>query len=368
MYRRAIKYFTVTIAVLLFFIQYSYCNTRIKDIAAIEGVRDNILVGYGLVVGLNGTGDNLNNAVFTQQGLTDFLERLGVNIQGSNLKTKNIAAAVVTANLNPFANQGSRIDVQVSTLGDAKSLRGGTLLATPLLAANGDVYAVAQGAIAVSDFTPISSDVKNKWMGVETTGYIQNGAIVENEIDFRFRDLKHIKFSLYSPDFSTAIAIAESINNHIPGNTAIAIDAGTVQVTVPEYRKDDVIEFVASIEKLTVVPDYKAKIVINEATGTIVIGDKVNVRPVAIAQGNLVVNVGQLEYDNISPFMKEEKQNALNKFVDSKRGRSVHELQGANLSELVSGLNKLGVHPRDIINILYNMKSVGALDAVIEVK
>lgn len=348
---------------------YTYSETRIKDIAVVEGMRENLLVGYGLVVGLSGGGDNLQNSVFTKKGLTDFLERLGVNLQGANLKTKNIAAVTVTANLPPFSRQGSRIDVKVSALGDAKSLRGGTLLATPLLGADGNVYAVSQGAVSLSEFTPASAEVKTKNHSVETNGYIQSGAIVENEIDFKFSDLTHIKFSLYSPDFNTAIAVADAINNHISGNTASALDAATVQVTVPTYRKKDMIEFIAEIERLNVKPDYKAKIVINEATGTVVIGDKVHIRPVAIAQGNLVVNVGQLDYDKFNPLMAEDKQDRVNKFVNEKRGRAVRELnEGATLSELVSGLNKLGVWPRDIINILHNMKSVGALDAVIEVK
>lgn len=346
-----------------------FAETRIKDIATIEGMRDNLLVGQGLVVGLNGTGDNLKNAVFTQKGLVDLLERLGINIQGEVLKTRNIAAVTITAHLPPFARQGSKIDVKVSALGDSKSIRGGTLLASPLLGADGNVYAVAQGPVAISEFTAASSDVKTKNAAIETNGYIQNGGIVEHEIDFQFADLNHIKFALSSPDFNTAIAVADAINDHIPGNTAAAIDAATIDVTIPNYRKADIIEFIASIERLNVKPDYKAKIVINEATGTVVIGDKVHIRPVAIAQGNLVVNVGQLEYDKFSPLLPDAKQDLINKFVDNRRGRSVHQLdQGATLSELVAGLNRLGVWPRDIINILHNMKSVGALDAVIEVK
>jgi flagellar P-ring protein precursor FlgI len=350
------------------FVCKSEAATRIKDIAAVEGVRENLLVGYGLVVGLSGSGDTLKNALFTQTGLTDFLERFGVNLQGATLKTKNVAAVTVTANLPPFSTQGSRIDVKVSALGDAKSLKGGTLLATPLLGADGNVYAVAQGAVALSDFTPAAAEVKTKSQSVETNGYIQSGAIVENEVDFQLSDLSHVKFSLYAPDFTTAISVADVINNYIPGNTAEALDASTIEVTVPNYRKSDIIEFIAEIEKLNVSPDYKAKIVINEATGTVVIGDKVNVRPVAIAQGNLVVNVGQLDYDKNSPTTPDNKQDLMNRFTNERRGRAVRELEGATLSELVSGLNKLGVWPRDIINILHNMKSVGALDAVIEVR
>jgi flagellar P-ring protein precursor FlgI len=351
---------------------FASADTRIKDIASIEGVRENLLVGHGLVVGLSGTGDNLKNAIFTQKGLTDFLERLGVNVQGdNNIKTKNIAAVTVTSSLPAFARQGTRIDVKVSALGDAKSLRGGTLLATPLLGADGNVYAVSQGAIAISDFTPASADVKTKANIVETNGYIQSGAIVENEIDFNFSDMETIKFSLYSPDFNTAIAVSEAINNNVSGNTARAIDAATIEVMVPSYRQGDMIDFIAQIESLSVVPDYKAKIVINESTGTVVIGDKVSIRPVAIAQGNLIVNVGQLDdFDQrFGPTTPEDKRNLVSGFVDQRRGRAVHHFQeGATLSELVAGLNKLGVWPRDIISILHNMKSVGAIDAVIEVR
>lgn len=345
-------------------------ETRIKDIAAVEGVRENLLVGHGLVVGLSGTGDNLKNTVFTERGLTDFLERLGVNIQGANIKTKNIAAVTVTANLPAFARRGIKIPVKVSSLGDAKSLREGVLLATPLLGADGNVYAVAQGAIALSNFTPNSPEVKTKGNTIETNGYIQSGAIVENEIDFTFSDMQNIKFSLYSPDFGTAIAVADAINDHIPGNTANALDAATIEVTVPSYRQSDLVEFVAEVEGLEVKPDYKAKIVINESTGTVVIGDKVHIRPVAIAQGNLIVNVGQLGFDDkYGPETDEKTRDLVNSFVDQRRGRALHHFnESATLSDLVSGLNKLGVYPRDIINILHNMKSVGALDAVIEVR
>lgn len=365
-----IKIFLLSLLILTPCFTNVFATTRIKDIAAVEGARENLLVGHGLVVGLSGTGDNLKNTVFTEKGLTDFLERLGVNVQGANLKTKNIAAVTVTAILPAFARLGTRIDVKVSALGDAKSLKGGTLLATPLLGADGNVYAVSQGAVSIADFNPISGDVKTKSNSVDTNGYIQSGAIVENEIDFNFADLQSIKFSLHSPDFSTAIAVAAAINNRIPGNTASALDAATIQVAVPSYRRDNFVEFVAEVESLEITPDYKAKIVINESTGTVVIGDKVNIRPVAISQGNLIVNVGQLAFDDkYGPVTPAETRGLVNNFVDERRGRSLHQLnEGANLSDLVSGLNKLGVYPRDIINILHSMKSVGALDAVIEVK
>jgi flagellar P-ring protein FlgI len=343
--------------------------TRIKDVATVQGFRENLLVGYGIVVGLNGTGDNLQNAVFTQKGLEEFLERLGVNIQGANIKTKNIAAVMVTSDLPAFSRQGGRIDVKVSALGDAKSLRNGTLLATPLLGADGNVYAVSQGLISIPDFEPVSSDVKTLPSSpkLENNGYIPNGAIIENEIDFDFKNLTKIRLSLENPDFSTSLAVANSINDTIPGNTAESLDPGTIEVTIPNYRKDDVVQFLSEIETLEVKPDYKAKVVINESTGTVVIGDNVKIRPVAIAQGNLVVNVGAGE--EIKANMTDDVRDRTQKVIDQKRGKGfAHFEGGANLSEVVAGLNKLGVWPRDIINVLHSMKSVGALDAIIEVK
>ncbi|MFK8040649.1 MAG: flagellar basal body P-ring protein FlgI [Rickettsiaceae bacterium] len=346
-----------------------YAETRIKDIASVVNVRNNLLVGKGLVVGLKGTGDNLNNTVFTQKELTDFLERLGVNIQGANFKTKNVAAVTITAALPPFAKQGTTINVTASSIGDATSLKGGVLIATPLLGADGSVYVVAQGPISISEFFPASNDVKTKNLSVETSGYIPHGGIVEKEIPFEFTQLDHIKLSLYLYDFNTSVLVMNSINDNIPGNTARVLDAGTIEITVPNDRKDNMIEFLAEIEHLPIEPDYKAKVVINQSTGTIVIGDKVEIKPVAIAQGNLMVNVGNLNYNNLNPLMPAENQDLINSFVDSRRGGAVSELnQAANLKDLVHGLNQLGVWPRDIISILENMRSAGALNAVIEVR
>lgn len=348
----------------------TFADTRIKDIATVEGVRDNILIGSGLVVGLHNTGDNLQNSAFTKKGLTDLLERLGVNVQGTNnLKTKNVAAVTVSAKLPPFARQGAAIEVKVAAIGDAKSLRGGTLLATPLLGADGNVYAVAQGPIIIAEFNPSSDDVKTKSKTVETSGYIQSGAIVENEVDFRFDARDKVYFSLRHADFSTAVAVASAINDNVAGNTAKAVDPSTIEVNVPSYRKSDLIAFISEIEGLPVNPDYKAKIVIDESSGTVVIGDKVKIRPVAISQGNLMVNIGENNYDQQAPRMNERKLDQLNRAIDERRGKTLHQLgDGATLSDLVSGLNKMGVWPSDIINILYNMKSVGALDAEIEVR
>jgi flagellar P-ring protein precursor FlgI len=341
--------YAIILFVLLSFVQNAYSLNRIKDIATAQGFRDNLLVGYGIVVGLNGTGDNLKNIVFAQKGLTDFLERLGVNVQGADLKTKNIAAVTITANLPPFSKQGSKIDVRVSALGDSKSLKGGILLATPLLGADGNVYAVAQGPLSISSFLPSNDKVKTRGSAIETTGYIQNGAIVELEINFKFDELNDMKFILKNPDFSTAISVADTINENIAGNLAKAIDPSTISVKIPNRRKKDLVEFVAEIEQMYVKIDSKAKIIIDEATGTIVLGGDVRMSKVAIAQGNLIITVGKAPNDE-------------------QRGSKIVELEEANLSDLVSGLNKLGIWPRDMINILQNIKAAGALQAEIELR
>ena len=327
-----------------------FALSRIKDIASVEGVRDNMMIGYGIVVGLSGTGDNLQNSVFTQKGLVDFLEKVGVNVQGANLNTKNIAAVMVTANLPSFSRQGSKLNVNVSAIGDAKSLKGGTLLATSLLGADGNVYAVAQGTISLKSFDATAPGVKNKDRSVLTSGFIQNGAIVENEIEFTLSSMNHVKFALYNPDLSTALAIADVINNNVPGNTAQALDPGTVEVTVPNYRKKNVVEFLASIEQLSVETDSRARIVIDEHTGTIVMGENVRINPVSITQGNLVISVDT----RAAP-------------QDTDRGKTAHILDdGTSLKELVTGLNKLGIWPRDMINILQNIQAAGAMQAEIE--
>jgi flagellar P-ring protein precursor FlgI len=344
------------ICFILCFSGHSYASSRIKDIASIEGVRENILVGYGLIVGLNGSGDNMKNSAFTQKGLTDFLEKLGVNIQGSDLKTKNIAAVTVTASLPAFARLGSKLDVKVSAIGDAKSLRGGMLLATPLLGADGNVYAVAQGPVSLSQFDPASDLVKTKSKAVETTGLIHRGAIVESEIDFKLASLNQIKLALNNPDLTTARSIADAINDKVPGNVAVALDPGTVRITIPAHQKDNIVTFLADIEQLEITTDRKAKIVIDEATGTIVMGENVKISPVAISQGNLVISVGGGQLANPQ---------------DDKRGNGfmkIGEKESVSLSELVTSLNQLGVWPRDIITILQNIKAAGALQAEIEVK
>lgn len=339
---------------------------RIKDIAAVEGQRGNFMIGYGIVAGLNGSGDNFTNATFTQTSLIDFLNKMGVTLSGSTLKTKNVAAVIVTANVSAFASAGTEVDVRVSALGDATSLRSGILIATPLRGPDGNVYAIAQGPVSVPSFEPASNAVKTTTTKIETTGYIDKGAIVESEIAFDFSELSTIKFSLYNPDFKTALDMADAINDAIPGNTAVAKDPATVEVVIPKYRKDNVVHFISEIESLTISPDYKAKIIISEATGTIVIGDNVTVRKVAISQGNLIINIDAA--DVVQTSASATTQQRMNEVLDKRRGTQFAEVQGASLTELVSGLNKLGVWTKDIINILQSMKAVGAIDATIEVR
>jgi flagellar P-ring protein precursor FlgI len=350
----------IIFALIFGFAAEAAADSRIKDIVNFEGIRDNQLIGHGLVVGLNGTGDNLKNSVFTQKGLTDFLEKLGINTRGANLKTKNIAAVMVTANLPPFARSGSKISVTVSTLGDAKNLKGGTLLATTLVGADGAVYAVAQGPISIGTPPTLSDEGATP---LPTTGYVNNGAIVEREIDFKLNDLQEINLALKNADITTARSIATSINSNLFNDMAEATDPGTVRLKVPSEYQGRVLSLLADIENITIEPDNIAKIVIDEATGTIVIGSNVKISTVAIAQGNLVVKVkteDMLEYQ--LGYLKEKPR-------DSAPGKEMVVFEeNARLSDLVQGLNSLGVTPKDLISILKTIKQAGALQAEIEVR
>ena len=243
--------------------------SRIKDLANVEGVRQNQLIGYGLVVGLNGTGDTINNSPFTRQSLQAMLERLGVNIRGQTLRTGNVAAVMVTANLPAFSTQGTHIDVTVSALGDAKSLQGGTLLVTPLLGADGNVYAVAQGSLAIGGFQA-QGDAASVTRGVPTVGRIANGAIIEREIDFALNRLAQVRLALRNPDFTTAKRIAAAINDYIGTATAEPLDPSTVQLSVPKQYQGNVVALLTEIEQLQIEPDLAAKIVIDERSGIIV--------------------------------------------------------------------------------------------------
>lgn len=329
-------------------------QVRIKDIADLEGVRDNQLVGYGLVVGLNGTGDKLDNAVFTRESLVGMLERLGVNTrdQITKLETKNIAAVMVTGELPPFARSGSRIDVAVSALGDATNLTGGTLLVTPLLAADGEVYAVAQGALATGAIAARGA-ASSVTRGVPTAGRIANGATVEKEIAYRLDKTGALRLGLRNPDLTTARRIAAAINNAI-GGVAHATDPRTVAL---DFSGHDPIETLATIEDLRVDPDSSAVVVIEEASGTIVMGANVRISTVAIAQGNLTIRVTETpEVSQPAPFSRTGTTTTVPRTqvqVDDQHDKKLGILQGSvTLRDLVASLNALGVGPRDMISIL----------------
>ncbi|MGD2132237.1 MAG: flagellar basal body P-ring protein FlgI [Maricaulaceae bacterium] len=345
--------------------------SRIKDIADIEGVRENQLVGYGLVVGLNGTGDSLRNSPFTQQSLEAMLERLGVNTRDANANTRNVAAVMVTAHLPAFAMQGSRIDVAVSSLGDASSLAGGTLLATPLLGADGEVYAVGAGQVAIAGFSA-GGDGASVTQGVPTMARISAGALVEREIDYDLAGQASIRLALRNPDFATASEMAGVINAYIGSDIARPTSNAIVEVARPYDYAGDMVALLTEIERLTVDPDLPARVVVDEASGVIVIGEDVRVSTVAIAQGSLTVSVREAPVvSQALPFAPQGETVELPRtdveVVDEEGGLAYFDDGTIALSDLVDGLNALGVSPRDLISILHALKSAGALQAEIEV-
>ncbi|MCE4225685.1 flagellar basal body P-ring protein FlgI [Methylobacterium sp. C25] len=343
--------------------------SRVKDLASIEGVRQNQLVGYGIVVGLNGTGDTLNNIPFTKQSLQAMLERLGVNTRGATMRTQNLAAVMVTANLPPFAAQGNRIDVTVSSLGDAKSLQGGTLLVTPLLGADGEVYALAQGSVAIAGFSA-EGDAAKITRGVPTNGRISNGANIEREVAFKLNDARSLRLSLRNPDFTTSKRIAAAINDFMGADTAEPTDPATVTIQIPAKYHGNMIRLVTEVEQLKVEPDQTARVIVDERSGIIVMGRDVRVSTVAIAQGNLTVTITeQPQVSQPGPLSNGQTavvpRTALK--VDTGDGNKLALVrEGVTLRELVDGLNALGVGPRDLISILQAIKTAGALQADIE--
>jgi flagellar P-ring protein precursor FlgI len=343
-------------------------GTRIKDIVDIEGVRENQLLGYGLVTGLNGTGDGLRNCAMTRQSLEAMMERLGINTRGANLNTKNTAAVTVTANLLPFATNGSRIDVTIASACDAKSLEGGQLLATPLLGADGNVYAVAQGAVAVGGFAAGGQSGSSLTRNVPTTGRIPSGALIERELPYDLASQTELRLALRNPDFTTATRIAGAINAFVGSNTAAATDPATVRLQKPAKFRD-MSALIAEVERLEVEPDQQARIVISETTGVIVMGDNVRVSRVAIAQGNLTIQVQETPAVS-QPNALAQGQTTVVPQTDIAVGEETAHLamvggEGVPLRDLVNGLNALGVSPRDLISILQTLKASGALQAEI---
>jgi flagellar P-ring protein FlgI len=346
-------------------------TSRIKDIADFEGVRENQLVGYGIVVGLNGTGDDLESAVFTRESLIGMLERLGVNARDEDLETENVAAVMVTANLPPFARQGAEIDVTISALGDASSLQGGTLLVTPMVGADGEVYAVAQGQITIGGFSAAGA-AESVLRGVPTSGRIARGAIVEREVPFDLGALPTVNIALRNPDFTTARRIADAINTELDRDVAYPQDSGTVVLNV-SMGGGDPAALLTNIETLPIEPDLPAKVVIDETTGVIVMGDTVRISRVAVAQGNLTIRITETpQVSQPNPFSNTGVTVVVprtNVEVQEDGDRKLAVVDpGVTLEELVAGLNSLGVSPRDMISILQTIKTAGALQAELMVQ
>lgn len=345
--------------------------SRIKDIATFEGVRENILVGYGLVVGLNGSGDSLTSSPFTEQSLVAMLERLGVNTRDADsMKTANVAAVIVTASLPPFARQGTNVDVVISSMGDAQSLLGGTLLVTPMMAADGEVYAVAQGSVIVGGFSA-GGEAATVIKGVPTSGRISNGAIVERELGFDMTSLQSLRISLRNPDLTTSRRMAEVINKYIGQDAAQFTDPSTVVLTLPGDQKKNMVSLLAEIEQLMVEPDQIARVVIDEQSGIIVIGKNVKVDTVAIAQGNLTVRITETpQVSQPGAFAEAGTTEIVDRTqieIDEDEDKRLAILnKGVRLQDLVDGLNALGIGPRDLISILQAIKVAGALQAEIE--
>jgi flagellar P-ring protein precursor FlgI len=345
-------------------------EVRVKDVADVEGVRENMLVGYGLVVGLNGTGDKLDNSVFTRESLVGMLERLGVNTrdQIAKLETKNVAAVMVTATLPAFARTGSRIDIAVSAIGDATNLAGGTLLVTPLMAADGEVYGVAQGAITTGAIAARGAGA-SVTRNVPTTGKIANGAIVEREVNFALDSSARVNLALRNPDLTTARRIAAAVNNALGPGVARATDPRTVAL---QLGSRDIVASLADIEELHVQPDTPAVVIIDETSGTIVMGANVRISTVAIAQGNLTIRVTESpEVSQPGAFSKGTTKVVPRTSiqVDTQNDRKLGMLNAApTLRDLVASLNALGVGPRDLISILQAIKAAGALQADLEVR
>ena len=339
---------------------------RLKDLVDFDGVRGNDLVGYGLVVGLNGSGDGLRNAPFTEDIMTNILERLGVNVTGEQFRPKNVAAVLVTAVLPPFGRAGGQIDVTVSAIGDAKSLMGGTLIMTPLNAADGEIYAVAQGTI-IAGGAAVEGDGGAVTQGVPTAGTIPAGARIEREIAFELSSLDDLRLALREADFTTASRIERAINSAFGRQIALMLDSGTVQLNIPEARGRSVAHVLSRIENIPVEPERRARVVVDQRSGTIVMGEDVRISRVAVAQGNLTLRVQEAPLV-VQPNPFSDGATVVvprtNAAIEEEPGIGLAEVRpGTSLSEVIAGLNALGVSPRDMIDILKSIKAAGALHA-----
>jgi flagellar P-ring protein precursor FlgI len=340
---------------------------RIKDIATFSGVRDNQLVGYGLVVGLNGTGDK-KDSTFTMRSMVNMLENMGVSVKQQQLKPKNVASVMVTVKMPVSAKPGSKLDVTVSSLGDASSLLGGVLLMTPLKGIDGNTYALAQGALAIGGFS-VGGAAATAQKNVTTVGLIPGGAIVERGIPFKFNSQDSLTLAMHAADFSTTNQVAERINAALGGNFARATDVSTVELSVPTDFKGNLVPLMASLENIEVMPDSAARVVVDEKTGTVILGRDVRISRVAVAHGSLQVVVSEgADVSQPAPFGQGSTVVVPRTDINAaEEQRNLNIVEGATLQELVDGLNSLGATPRDLISILRSLKAAGALHAALEV-
>lgn len=340
---------------------------RIKDIASFSGVRDNQLIGYGLVVGLSGTGDKKDSA-FTMRSMVNMLEKMGVRVDMKQMKPKNVAAVMVTGRMPVSAKPGTRMDVTVSSLGDSTSLLGGVLIQTPMKGVDGKVYALAQGALTVGGFS-ITGNQAQAQKNISTVAQVPGGAIVERAVPFEFNSQSSLTLSMHAPDFSTTNQVVERINQALGGSFARSVDVGTVTLDIPQDFKGNIVPLMASLENIEITPDSAAKVVVDEKTGTIILGRDVRISRVAVAHGNLQVMVRENE-DVSQPGPFSGGSTAVTPSTDiatREEQRNLNILEGATLQELVDALNSVGATPRDLISILRSMKAAGALHAHLEV-
>lgn len=346
-------------------------TVRLKDLVEFDGVRGNDLLGYGLVVGLNGTGDGIRNSPFTEDMLSNILERLGVNVTGEQFRPRNVAAVIVTATLPPFARAGGRIDVTVSAIGDASSLLGGTLVMTPLNGADGTIYAVAQGTV-VAGGAAVEGQAAREVRGVPTSGTIPLGARVEREVDFELSSLSRVRLALRMPDFSTAAQIETGINQSFEKRVAVMTDPGTVMLDLAATGMSSPAHALARIENIRVAPQTRARVVVDQRSGTIVLGEDVRISRVAVAQGGLTLRVEEVPLvSQPNPFAEGETVVVPRSTVtlEDENQVGLAELYGGtSLSEIVAGMNALGVAPRDMIDILNTINAAGALHAELIVR
>lgn len=395
--KKAVAYLIGMVMVVVLFVPVAVLGARLKDIASFKGIRTNQVIGYGLVVGLNGTGDSSTNTEFTIRSIVNMLERMGVHIERdriNQLKLKNVAAVMATATIPPFSRIGSRIDVLLSSIGDAKSLLGGTLILTPMKAVDQQVYALAAGPVVTGGFAISGASGGGVQKNHPTVGLISKGATIEKEIPVNLDLKKEMTLFLYNPDFTTAERVKEAINGSLNGPYAKCEDSGTILIRVPDFFKGNVAEWITAIEKLEVVPDTVAKVIMNERTGTIVLGENVRISTVAVAHGNLSIqikerlNVSQpLPYSPSPPpdsptivLPPGEGTGAIvapggatvvtpesNVNVKEDGTALVVLPSGANLGEVVRALNAIGATQRDLISILQSIKAAGALQADLEI-